>query len=244
MTTRIFQPMPLKSGETVLLDEKSSHHLIRVLRIQVGEKIILFNGEGGEFESAITAIQRKYVEAVVGAFNPREAESPLWLHLAQGIPRGEKMDYLLQKAVELGVNAITPLLTARCTVKMDGERMEKRIQRWRAIIISACEQCGRNRIPEIFPAMKFSDWLENMPCQNGFVLDPEAASSVKTTIADRLLQKATLLAGPEGGLTADEIAKAKQSGLIPLSLGPRILRTETAGLAAITAFQCLAGDIG
>ena len=244
MTTRLFQAIPLKEGERVWLDAQASHHLAGVLRARRGDTLTLFNGEGGEFAATLLRIEHRKVEVAIGAWQPRNIESPLRLHLGQGISRGEKMDFTLQKAVELGVSAVTPLLTTRCNVRLQKERFEKKWHHWRAIAVHACEQCGRNTVPEIFPPMTLTGWLETLSVEQGFVLDPRASDSLKTVLAGKTLTEAALLIGPEGGLDEEEIRQALSRQFVSLSLGPRILRTETAGLAAISALQCLSGDLG
>ena len=240
--SRIFQPISLQEGRTIDLDESASHHLGRVLRAKIGDKLIIFNGEGGEFEAVITQIDKKKVTTKIENFIPREAESPLKLTLAQGISRGEKMDYTIQKAVELGVERIIPLFTERGTVKLDADRKEKRQQHWQSIVVSACEQSGRNKVPEVIPPQNFLNWLPTIQADYCFVLDPVASSKLNK-ISLKNNNEIVLLIGPEGGLSEKEIALASQKGFLPLNLGPRILRTETAALAAITALQCLFGDM-
>jgi 16S rRNA (uracil1498-N3)-methyltransferase len=241
--TRIFQSIILQENSQVQLDEEATHHVARVLRGKVGDVLTLFNGEGGEFECAITRIDKKNVTVDVKKFSSHEAESSLELYLAQGISRGEKMDHTIQKAVELGVKKIIPLFTERCNVKLDEDRKEKRFQHWRSIVIGACEQCGRNRVPEIFEPKNFSAWCKSVEADWKFVLAPSAEKK----LSEYSIQKnarVVLLIGPEGGLSEKEIAEAFSKGFLPLSLGPRILRTETAGVAAVTALQSMAGDMG
>lgn len=156
---RIYQPIELICGATVQLDAKASHHIASVMRANVGEHLTLFNGRGGEYKSIIEKIHKKNVIAHIEEFKPKEIESPLELYLAQGISRGEKMDYIIQKVVELGVKKIMPLLTERCTIKLDEDRSAKRFQHWQSIIISACEQSGRNRLPELLPPMTLENGL-------------------------------------------------------------------------------------
>jgi 16S rRNA (uracil1498-N3)-methyltransferase len=178
----------------------------------------------------------------VDQYNPREAESPISLCLAQGISRGEKMDYTIQKAVELGVTKIIPLLTERCTVKLDADRREKRLQHWQSIIISACEQSGRNKIPTLLPPQAFHHWLPTANADQCFVLAPTANQKLEK-ISLKNNAEVILLIGPEGGLSDGEIALASDQSFIPLNLGPRILRTETAAVAALSALQCIYGDL-
>lgn len=241
--SRIYQPSTLVIGETVLLDEEPSHHLARVLRAKIGDTVTVFNGLGGEYPCDITEITKRNVTVRVLAFSPREAESNLNLCLAQGISRGEKMDYTIQKAVELGVTHIVPLLTERCTVKLDEERREKRLKHWQSIIIGAAEQSGRNRIPTLTAPQSFSQGLQTLKADQCFILSPFAEQKLQSTQL-QIGQSIVLLIGPEGGFSKTEIEQANRAGFIPLNLGPRILRTETAAVAAITLLQSHFGDMG
>lgn len=241
--SRIYQPVNLETGASIQLNEQSSHHLARVLRAQINDLLTVFNGQGGEYLAKITDITKKgLVRVEILQFSPREAESPLDLCLAQGISRGEKMDYTIQKAVELGVKHIIPLFTERCTVKLDNERLRKRLEHWEAIIISACEQSGRNRIPKITMPDSLDKMLPQMKADFCFVLAPTATQKLSQL---SMLKNNTviLLIGPEGGLSETEIKLAMQYHFLPLNLGPRILRTETAAVAAMTALQCYFGDM-
>lgn len=240
--SRIFQSVDLVSGSTIELDQSASHHLVTVLRAKVKDIITVFNGRGGEYRAIITQINKKQVIVELKEFVDREAESSLELYLAQGISRSEKMDYTIQKAVELGVKKIIPLFTERCTVKLDEERRAKRHQHWQSIIISACEQSGRNHIPELLFPMSLENGLNAVQADWRFVLSPMASSQLKETSVKKD-QRVILLIGPEGGLSDPEINLACQHGYFPLNLGPRILRTETAAVAAITALQCCFGDM-
>ena len=240
--SRIYQNIDLQAGAQIELDAQASHHLARVLRAKISDTVTIFNGRGGEFVSVIENISKKSVQLRIGEFNSREAESSLNLYLAQGIARGEKMDYIIQKAVELGVKKIMPLMTERGSVKLNDERREKRAQHWQSIIISACEQSGRNRIPELLPVQSLVDWLPNVKAAQGFVLAP--LSSNKLSSFDLPTEgDVVLLIGPEGGLSPREIELAQQLNFSALNLGPRILRTETAAVAALTALQCGFGDM-
>jgi 16S rRNA (uracil1498-N3)-methyltransferase len=239
---RIFQAIPISIGSTLRLDEHASHHVARVLRHKIGDQLTIFNGEGGEYLSQITQIDKKHVSVAIEKHIARNTESPLELYLAQGISRGEKMDYTIQKAVELGVKKIIPVFTARSTVKLDTERREKRLQHWQSIAIAACEQSGRNDIPEVLLPQSLENGLSAVNADLGFVLSPSAPKKLaELTIPSH--QRVVLLIGPEGGLTDDEIKHACLSNFLPLGLGPRILRTETAAVAAITALQCYFGDM-
>lgn len=240
--TRVYQAIPIELNQQLCLDEKASHHLARVLRAKVGDQLIVFNGQGGEYEAVITQINKKNVLVNIANFILRDAESPINIYLAQGIARGEKMDFVVQKAVELGVKKIIPLITERSNVRLTNEREEKRLQHWQAVAISACEQAGRNYIPEILAPIKLTEWLGQVQADKCFVLSPH----VQTKMPNNELSKGAsiaLLIGPEGGLSENEVDNAIQHNFIPLNLGPRILRTETATIAAITALQYRYGDL-
>lgn len=239
MTTRIYQAIPLRLNQTITLDEKASHHLARVLRVNVEDNIIVFNGEGGEYEAVIKKIDKKTVHVDIVNFHPQDRESPLDIYLAQGIARGEKMDFIVQKAVELGVKKIIPLITERCNVRLDQEREEKRLLHWRAVAISACEQSGRNRIPDVSAPMALVDWLPQAKADKCFILAPHAETKLSETNKPASI---ALLIGSEGGLSEKEIDLACQHHFIPLNLGPRILRTETAPVAALAILQMKFGD--
>jgi len=239
---RIFTPASLNSGATIELDENAFSHAVRVLRLKQGDNLILFNGEGGEFEAELTDAQKKRASATIGQFHDKDCESPLAIILGQCISRGEKMDYTIQKAVELGVTEIVPLFSERCGVKLNQERMEKRLRHWHSIIISACEQCGRNRIPELHEAIALTDWQQQLNVSLKLVLDPTASNTLATL--NNPEKDVALLIGPEGGLSDNEIKSAIEHGFSGIRLGPRILRTETAGLTALSVIQQLWGDLG
>jgi 16S rRNA (uracil1498-N3)-methyltransferase len=238
---RIYQKITFEIGATVALDKSASHHVGNVLRAKINDLITLFNGQGGEYLSHIIAITKKEVSVKIDQFIDKNTESPLSLYLAQGISRGEKMDFTIQKAVELGVKKIFPVLTERSTIKLDADRIQKRLTHWESIIVSACEQSGRNFIPKISLPESINT-LHEIEAEWRFILSPNASTHLKTLPIqknDRVL----LLIGPEGGFSEKEILTLVQKDFIPLNLGPRILRTETAGLAAIAALQCLFGDL-
>ena len=241
-THRIYHPATLVPGKPVELSEAASNHVARVLRLAHGTPLILFNGDGGEFNTTITAIDKHVVTVTVGDFHNVEREPPFPIWLAQGISRGERMVYTIQKAVELGVSRIIPLFTEHCGVRLDGERMEKRIKHWQGVAISACEQCGRNHVPQIDLPLTLSQWLATSENGQRFVLDPVAESTLSQLPSPFGLGPVTLLIGPEGGLSDQEISIAKEAGYIGLRLGPRILRTETAALAALAAMLGIWGD--
>lgn len=241
---RIYQPVSLVVGNTLELDSKAQHHLVHVLRASVGDVLTLFNGQGGEYTAHISRITKKSVEVMIQDFTPREVESPMHIQLAQGIARGEKMDFIVQKAVELGANSIIPLLTERCNVRLDKEREAKRLEHWQAVVISACEQSGRNRIPAVKAPALLEEWLANVPADSlRFVLSPHVTAKLPI-ITPPANGNIILLIGPEGGLSDKEVELAVLNGFLPLNLGKRVLRTETATIAAITALQLYYGDFG
>ena len=240
--TRIYQSCPLAENSIITLDEVASHHLARVLRANVGEEIILFNGLGGEYSGVIQQINKKTVTVNLKQFIEREVESALNISLAQGISRGEKMDYTIQKAVELGVKQVIPLFTERCNVKLDTERSEKRLQHWQSVVISACEQSGRNHVPEVKIPQSLENWLPTVKADVCLVLSPYAEFKLKN-LSISATANVILLIGPEGGLSDREVSLTTQYGFLPLNLGPRVLRTETAAVAAITALQSSYGDM-
>ena len=236
---RIFTEQNLLSGEHIELEESASHHLSKVLRMQTGRELILFNGAGGEFAATIHEVSKKYVTVSIGEHAIDNRESPLELDLAIGISRGERFEWVLQKATELGVTKITPLITERTEVKTGGDRQEKMQDRWQQILISACEQSQRNLLPKLSTPIQISDWLPNVNSDLRFVLHHRDS---KTLPAEQKPQSVTLLIGPEGGLSESEIELALAKNFNALTLGPRVLRTETAPVAAISLVQYLWGD--
>lgn len=239
---RIYQPQPLQLGEEMALDADGANHVGRVLRLPVGAEIILFNGEGGQYHCRLTQSGKKSVLADVLTFDPADSESPLKIHLGQGISRGDKMELTIQKAVELGVDAITPLFSERCGVKLSGERLEKKLHQWQRIVISACEQCGRNTVPKVNAPVALEHWLAEPTDELKLNLHPRASHSINTL--ETPTDGVRLLIGPEGGLSDPEIERASEHGFTELLIGPRILRTETAALTVISALQCRFGDLG
>lgn len=239
---RLFTDQPLEVGRTARLTDDAAHYLGRVLRLQPGAGLTLFNGLGGEYDAVLTEVARNGASVEVRAHDPVERESPLSITLVQGVSRGERMDYTIQKAVELGVARIVPVETVRSVVRLKGERRAKRHQHWQGVARAAAMQCGRNRIPTIADPC---DLREAMASAYGLrlLLDPVGATPLSTLTrpADGQL---TLLIGPEGGLADDEIAHARSGGFRSVQLGPRVLRTETAGMAALAALQTLWGDLG
>jgi 16S rRNA (uracil1498-N3)-methyltransferase len=237
---KIYQATELTVGNNITLDVAASAHLVRVLRLKVGSSLIIFNGQGGEYSAELITAEKKQAVVVLKKFIEISRESPLQLHLAQGISRGNKMDYTIQKAVELGVHKITPLFTEYCNVQLSGERLNKKVEHWRAIIISACEQCGRNYIPELVVPEKFSNWINSCGEQEKLILDPIATQSFSDLA--KKYQSICLLVGSEGGLSEQEVKLAQRFGFQSVRIGPRILRTETAAMAAISAIQSHWGD--
>lgn len=239
---RIFTDSPLAVGSQCQLDDNAANHVGRVLRMQAGQALQLFNGDGQDYRATITEAGKKHVQVEVHEASENETESPLRVVLAQTLSKGDRMDYAVQKAVEMGVSEIVPLTTERCDVKLKGDREDKRLRHWQQVAISAAEQCGRARVPEIQPVMTVQQWLEHaQACDLRLVLHHRTEQSLNT------LEKPSsiaLMIGPEGGLTAEEIALAESRGFLPVALGPRVLRTETAPVAAIALCQWLWGDIG
>ncbi len=242
---RIYQDSPLNVGETVQLSDDAFGHLIRVLRLTEGEPVVLFNGQDlCDYQATLVNVAKKSAQALLIAQQKISNESPLKIHLGQGISRGDRMDFTLQKSVELGVNKITPLFTERCGVKLSGERLAKKRAQWQKIVISACEQSGRSFVPEVMQPVMLSDWLNEQTAALKLNLHPRASHSIMTlATTEKNIDKVRLLIGPEGGLTDDEIAQANQAQFQEVLLGPRVLRTETAALTAITALQCRFGDL-
>ena len=239
---RIYTATPLNSGDTIELDNNAFNHAVRVLRLKQNAPVILFNGQGGQYTATLSEVQKKSAFAIVGEHQPNECESPLAITLGQCISRGEKMDFTIQKAVELGVNTIVPLFSERCGVKLKQDRLDKKVEHWRGVIISACEQSGRNKIPELLEPQSVETWVQNHLAELKLVLSPSAEHSLNTLPAPAT--GVTLLIGPEGGLSDSEIAFAITNGFTGIRLGPRILRTETAGLTALSAIQSKWGDLG
>jgi 16S rRNA (uracil1498-N3)-methyltransferase len=238
---RLYCDLPFSRGAEIALPEAAARHAVTVLRLQAGDTLSLFNGEGGEYRASIVAVSKRETRVRLIEFDAAERESPLEITLALGISSGERMDYSLQKATELGVTAIQPLATERSLVKLAGERAERRLQHWQHVVIAACEQCGRNRVPTVAPVHKLFDYLAAVDRgTRRLLLSPDAAEPLThAPPATRVV----LLIGAEGGLAPAEFLAAEASGFEPVSLGPRILRTETAPVAALAVLQALWGDI-
>ena len=237
--SRLYVPLPLALNEQVELDDDSGHYVRTVLRLKKDDAIILFNGKGGEYTCELSEVSRKTVLIATKSWSDRNVESPLQVTLGLGISRGDRMDLSVQKAVELGVHKITPLMTERCVVQFKGDKKPQRLQHWQKIVQHAAEQSGRTVLPELIEIAALQNWVGNQQGLKVF-LDPYAEQSLaQLHPAD---MKVTLLTGPEGGFADQERSIAKAAGFIPVRLGSRILRTETAAIAALAAVQMLWGD--
>lgn len=242
---RLYVPPRLAAGARRVLPEAVGHHLVRVLRLRPGAALVLFDGCGGEHDAIIAAAGREGVAVEVGRWRAVDREASLAVHLAQGVSSGERMDYTLQKAVELGVAGIEPIVTARSVVRLDAERAERRRGHWERVCVSACEQCGRDRVPPVRPIHDVDDWLATLPARAQafalrLLLSPDAQTSLRDVPPPG--GPVLLLAGPEGGLTPRERDDALRRGFCGVRLGPRILRSETAAVAALAAMHALWGD--
>jgi len=235
---RFYVDTALRPGTSVLLPEDSAHHAVHVLRVQGGDEITLFNGRGGEYAARIASIQRLKLLVDVLAHRAVERESPLRMVLVQGVSAGERMDFTVRKAVELGVAEIQPVLAASSVARPKGERAAARHAHWQKIAIAACEQCGRNRIPAVHPMVAASDYRGGTGTK--ILLSP--ASELRFSQAAKVGEEFTVAAGPEAGFNAAEEAAFLDAGFVPARLGARVLRTETAGLAALAALSALRGD--
>ncbi|MCX4190738.1 16S rRNA (uracil(1498)-N(3))-methyltransferase [Methylophaga sp. OBS3] len=238
---RFYYPGPYQWNEAFSLPDTIFRHAIQVLRLKAGAEIQLFDGEGAEYLAEITDVAKREAKARLTSEVENNSESPLPVFLLQGISRGERMDYAIQKAVELGVQHIVPVITERCNVQLQGERADKRWAHWHGVMVSACEQSGRAVLPTLAPVVDLSDALANSQTDCKLVLDPTADQGFSGLAKQKAV---TLLIGPEGGLSDSEILDAKQSGYTALRFGPRILRTETASAAALAIVQASWGDIG
>lgn len=239
--SRLYVPAQLVQGKQVELDDESAHYIRTVLRLKKDADIILFNGRGGEYLCVVVEVSRKSVLIDVGQWTERSVESPLQVILGLGISRGDRMDLSVQKAVELGVNRITPLLTERCVVQFKGEKKPQRLLHWQKIVQHAAEQSGRTLLPELLEIEQLNNWIDRQQGLKVF-LDPYAETSLAELQPESM--KVTVLTGPEGGFSDHEREASQAAGFIPVRLGRRILRTETASLAALAAVQMLWGDFG
>lgn len=238
---RIYHPSELTTASFAPLHDDAANHVARVLRLKEGDAITLFNGDGSDYIGKIASASRKNVMVEIVDSSKRDNESPLTIDLGQVISRGDRMDFTLQKSVELGVNSITPLFSERCGVKLNGERLDKKQEQWQKVVISACEQSGRACVPKVLPAMELQDWLAQDYDGLRLNLHPYADKRIKQLTPSN--NQVQLLIGPEGGLSDQEIAKAAAFEFTDVLMGPRVLRTETAALSAIAMLQCQFGDL-
>lgn len=241
---RIHWPHPLSEGSTVELDATAAQHIVRVLRLGPGQALSLFDGNGLEADGRLQQVARRSVAVRLGAVRRASLESPLQVTLAQAVCRSDRMDFALQKAVELGVNTVIPLIAARSRLPDDPRRLARKQAHWQGVIVAACEQSGRAHVPRCAPVQVLDDWLQGEPlaADMGLVLDPAATCGMRDCPQPR--GKVKVLIGPEGGLSRSELEQALACGFLSLRLGPRILRAETAGMATLAALQVLWGDLG
>ncbi|MBU3004110.1 16S rRNA (uracil(1498)-N(3))-methyltransferase [Paraglaciecola arctica] len=238
---RIYYPFDMSADSFVTLTEDATNHLANVLRAKTGQAVVLFNGDGNEYSAQLTEVTKRKVVAQIDSKISISIESPLNIHLGQGISRGDRMEWVIQKSIELGVTEITPLITERCGVKLSKERWAKKHQQWQKLAIAACEQCGRNVLPVLHPPLAFADWITLSTNQIRLTLHPRADRAFRHVSMPAA--GARLLIGPEGGFTEQEIYQTEQNGFQTIQLGPRVLRTETAAIAAISALQAIHGDL-
>lgn len=239
---RIYVELPLVVGDQLNLPAQAAEHVARVLRMAAGDAVTLFNGDDRDYHATILAAGKRDVLVSIDGKQDVASESPLSLTLAQAIGRGEKMDWIVQKATELGVARIVPLVTERTQVQLDAARARKRVEHWRAVAVGACEQSGRARLPEVTATQALPEWLAQIDAEPGLrlALEPGAGSRLRTL--HFTVPRGILVVGPEGGLGEGDLQRLHEAGFAGVSLGPRILRTETAGLAALAALQVLHGD--
>jgi len=239
--TRVYSEGPLAAGSDVALTGSAASHVSRVLRLRAGDALTLFNGSGAEFAGTILSSKGGTVSVAVGESRAAERESPLRTVLAQGVSRGERMDLTVQKATELGVSQILPVLTERSVVRLDAQQTARKLGHWRKIAIAACEQCGRNSVPEITAPVSLKEMLRaDLKASTHLLLSPEA--TLRIAELPRPTGAVTVLIGPEGGLTVEEDESVRAAGFLAVRLGPRVLRTETAALAVLTLLQREFGD--
>jgi 16S rRNA (uracil1498-N3)-methyltransferase len=237
---RVYLDGPLAVGEDIALPTNTVHYLVDVLRLRSGSELRLFNGRNGEFCAFLASLGPGIARAKITAHHAIDRESPLAVTLVQGVSRSARMDYTLQKSVELGVASIVPVFCERSAVRLDPERRRSRTDHWQRVVISACEQCGRNRPPRLTEPALFTDWLDSYTDGPALVLDSRADKRLADLVPP--VDGLTLVVGPEGGFSAKEVKMCQLAGFQPLALGPRILRTETAAVAALAAIQALWGD--
>lgn len=236
--SRIHTNQSLAADSEVMLDGQTAHYLGKVLRLSAGAQVTLFNGNGHEYSATVAHMDRKACSVRIDGMVTPATESALHTVLGLGVSRGERMDYAIQKSTELGVTEIVPLFTEHCEVRLDAERQQKRLEHWRQVAISACEQSGRVKVPVIRAITTLATWVQSSPAELCLLFDPDQDSHLP---ASRPAAGVALLTGPEGGLSADEINAAHRGGFVGIALGPRILRTETAPVAALAVLQYLWG---
>ncbi len=240
--SRFYLPAHYQLGKTLTLNKEQAHYALTVLRLKDGRLVEVFDGQGQQALARINLTSRRTADITIEEVSSPDTESPLNTTLCQAISKGDRMDYTIQKCVELGINSIQPLITQNCDIKLSEERLVKKQQQWQQIAISACEQSNRNTLPTILPHLLYKDWLQEIETREGFVLNPNAKQGLKQ-VNDSIKNKPLhLLIGPEGGLSEEEIKQAIKLGLTDIQLGKRILRTETAGVAVLSALQLLWGD--
>jgi 16S rRNA (uracil1498-N3)-methyltransferase len=239
---RIYTPGPLSSGNDIALTLAGANHVARVLRMRVGETLAVFDGNGNEFHAELARIDGNQVIVRIGEHIAGTRESPLTITLVQGISRSERMDWALQKATELGVNVIAPVLTSRSVVRLDDKQSTKKQEHWQNIVIGACEQSGRSHVPQVLAPVTLRQYLqEHQKDGMRLVLSPTGHSGLAGLTS--MSKRVELLIGPEGGLDDEEIERAQTVGFIPVRLGPRVLRTETAAVTALSVLQAMWGDL-
>ncbi|MYN47097.1 16S rRNA (uracil(1498)-N(3))-methyltransferase [Pseudoduganella sp. FT93W] len=239
---RFYLPQPLAIGQLIQLPDAVAHH-ISVLRLAPGTLITVFNGEGGEYSAVVELVEKRRVSISIKTHTLRATELPFGITLAQALPEASKMDWIVEKAIELGVTTIQPLAAQRCVVRLSAERAEKKMAHWQAIIASASEQCGRNHLARLGELQEYKQWISQQDMHRRIILSPRAEQSLADWARHQSPQAVTLVIGPEGGLSEAEEEQAIRHGALPLAMGPRILRTETAGLAAVTILSAAWGGM-
>lgn len=243
MIPRFHCPFPLAPGAQVNLPEQAAHHALKVLRMKAGDPVILFDGRGGEWRAELLKVSPgETARVALRDFSDRDCESPLHVTLVQGLPAGDKMDWVVEKCVELGIAAIQPVAAKRSVIKLSAERMARRVAHWNAIASAACEQCGRNRVPIVAPVLDLPQYLGGAKAQNArrLLLAPEGGTTLSTLA--KPAEPVVVMIGPEGGWEDGEMLAAQAAGCVAVRLGPRVLRTETAGAAVLAALQARWGD--
>lgn len=238
--TRLFVDVPLESGQLIELPKETASHVAKVLRARNGDAVVLFNGDGREFAGVIEEVRGARVRVAAGEGRAVDRESPLAITLLQCVPRGDRMDFIIQKATELGVTHIVPVMSQRSVVRLDAPQAEAKAAHWQAVAVSACEQCGRNLVPDVLAAQPLLSYLgDSAPQGIRLVLEPDSA----TTAVPQVEAAVEIAIGPEGGFAPDELEALRLSGFMAVSFGPRILRTETAAIAAVAWLQSRFGDL-